>query len=82
MVIRYRDKEIEMTSKKSQWFKAIVIQSGHTANAARAENALPECVGKGRVVEKHLRKISKRERAIAAFVGHVANGLALNDDDE
>ena len=73
--------EAGMSKRFPQWFKAVLTQSKHTANAANAENALPECVGKGRLVEKHLRKISERERVIAAFAGHIANSPALNDDE-
>jgi hypothetical protein len=68
-----------MASKLSLWFKVICQQSEHTANAARAENASTRVVGKGTLVEKHLKRISTRERLMAQFAGHIANSPALND---
>jgi hypothetical protein len=71
-----------MASKFTQWFKAIKEASDHAAHAGMAEAARVECVGKDRLVEKHLRRISERERRLSEFVGHIANSPALNHEDE
>ena len=68
-----------MASKFSLWFKVTRQQSEHTATAARAEIASTGVVGRCTVVEKHLKRISVRERLLAQFAGHIANSPALND---
>jgi hypothetical protein len=71
-----------MTDKYWQWVALQVEQDQHSSNASSADCARIKVLGKGSLVEKHLRRIAQREQTLSEFARHIQESRVYRDGEE
>jgi len=71
-----------MTDKYWQWIALQVEQDQHASNSESAGLALCKILGKGTLVEKHLRRIAQREQTLSEFARHVQQSRVYGDEED
>jgi len=71
-----------MADKYWQWIALQVEQDQHSSNATSADCARTAVLGKGTLVERHLRRIAQREQTLSEFARHVQQSHVYGDEED